>query len=119
MMVPKTLRTQWRDYPGVHANKVNLAVHLVFVPVFMVGTVMFVTGLCTLSIAAAAAGLLAMAAAMAAQGWGHGKEAVRPAGFASPVNALTRILLEQWVTFPGYVLCLAWGRVVKRSPKGT
>ena len=34
------------------------------------------------------------------QGRGHGREPVPPEPFTSPFNAVSRLFLEQWVTFP-------------------
>lgn len=114
-MVTDILRRQWLDYPKTHANRMNFMVHLIFIPVFMAGTVSLCFGLYALSLAASLAGLAAMGLAMAIQGWGHRQEALPPEPFTSGVNALIRILLEQWLTFPAYVLCLMWkkaGRII-------
>ncbi|HLU00164.1 MAG TPA: terminase [Burkholderiaceae bacterium] len=97
------LRTQWADYPHVHANGTNLLVHLLTAPVFMAGTVAFFWGFCALSITLSAVGLIAMVAAIMAQGWGHTHEARPPAPFTGRANAFARIFLEQWVTFPRYI----------------
>lgn len=104
MFIPDILRTQWADYSRVHANRANFVVHLLTAPVFMAGTVAFFWGFCALSISLSLAGLLAMMGAIAAQGWGHKKESEPPAPFTSRANAFARIILEQWVTFPRYVL---------------
>ncbi|WP_442593716.1 Mpo1-like protein [Parapusillimonas sp. JC17] len=107
MAVSSILRTQWNDYPQVHASRTNFMVHLATVPVFMAGTVIFFWGVCVFSLTPALAGLLAMMAALGAQGWGHRQESRPPAPFTSPGNALVRLMLEQWVTFPRY----AWLRI--------
>jgi hypothetical protein len=52
----------------------------------------------------ALAGVAAMAGAMAAQGRTHRLEATPPAPFRGPADVLARIFVEQWVTFPRYVL---------------
>ena len=104
MSVSTIFRTQWAGYAQVHANRLNFAVHLVTVPVFMAGTVAVIWGLCVWSAATSIAGVLAMMAALAAQGWGHRRESVPSAPFSGPVDAIARLLLEQWVTFPSYVL---------------
>ena len=53
-----------------------------------------------------------MAVSMILQGRGHKGEAVPPAPFSSPANALSRIFLEQWITFPRFVLTGAWWRAL-------
>lgn len=45
-----------------------------------------------------------MVASMAAQGRGHRLEAVPLEHFTGGTNALARIVLEQWVTFPRFIL---------------
>ena len=108
VMMPDILRRQWLDYPKAHANRANFLVHLIFVPVFMAGTIALCLGLHAWSLATSLAGLMAMGLAMAIQGWGHRREALPPEPFTSGANALVRILLEQWLTFPAYVLFLVW-----------
>jgi hypothetical protein len=56
------------------------------------------------------AGLLTMGLAMAVQGRGHGMEAVAPVPFTGPLDFVTRIMAEQWVTFPRFVLSGGFGR---------
>lgn len=55
-----------------------------------------------------------MAACIGMQGRGHWTEAGRPAPFRSPLDAVLRILVEQWVTFPRFILTggfsRSWGR---------
>jgi hypothetical protein len=97
------LSWQWSLYPDNHRTRRNLLLHLLTVPLFEVGT-LAVVGAFLVSGWLAIAGVLAMAVAMALQGAGHGKEAVPPVPFASPFDALARIFVEQWVTFPRYVL---------------
>lgn len=104
MSIPSVLSTQWTGYSLVHANRANFVVHLVTVPIFMAGTVAFFWGLFAWSALVSLAGIFAMMAALAAQGWGHRQEANPPAPFTSRANAFARIMLEQWVTFPRYVL---------------
>lgn len=104
MSMSSLLRTQWADYPHTHADRLNFLVHLLTVPVFMAGTTAIFWGFCVSSMALSVAGLAAMIAALAAQAWGHRRESTAPAPFTGPGNAFARLVLEQWVTFPRYVL---------------
>jgi hypothetical protein len=99
---PSLLALQWAAYPHSHSDRKNLILHLATVPVFMAGTVTIATSPLT-GAAAAIAGLVAMALAMAVQGFGHRQEATSPPPFRSKREALLRILAEQWVTFPRFV----------------
>jgi hypothetical protein len=97
------LARQWQSYANAHSNRTNLVVHALTVPLFMAGTL-------ALPLAAvfgpllAASGLFAMILAVAAQGRGHRREAARPVPFRGPIDTIFRLFLEQWVTFPRYVL---------------
>ena len=60
-------------------------------------------------------GGIAMGTGLALQGKGHKLERVPPEPFTGPANAIARLLLEQWVTFPRFVLSGGWRRALKRS----
>ena len=49
---------------------------------------------------------------VALQGRGHRKEPVPPEPFTGLGNALSRIFLEQWITFPRFVLSGGWLRAL-------
>jgi hypothetical protein len=102
---------QWSLYAEGHRDRRNLIVHLATVPLFMAGTLLVLSAPWT-SPWAAPAGLLAMVGAMAAQGRGHRREETAPSPFTGPGDVLARIFVEQWVTFPRYVvsgeLARAW-----------
>lgn len=111
MSISSILREQWSGYPEVHANRANFVVHLMTVPIFMAGTVFFFWGLSAWSVTLALAGLIAMMMALGAQAWGHKQESQPPEPFSGPLNAVVRLVLEQWVTFPRY----AWRRAAGAS----
>jgi hypothetical protein len=116
-MGPRDLaRWQWDGYPLYHGDRVNLLLHILLVPVFLAGNVALIAGLALRSWTLAAGGLAAMALSFAAQGYGHGRERNPSIPFAGPVNALARIFLEQWLTFPRYVLSGGWRRALRSSP---
>lgn len=103
------LAWQWSLYPAGHRNRRTLLVHILTVPVFMLGTAGLL--LSTLAgLAPAIGGLVAMVAAMALQGAMHRREVVPPVPFRGPLDVLARILAEQWITFPRFVLSGAFAR---------
>lgn len=104
------LRWQWAGYARFHRSPANLLIHIVAVPVFMAGSVLLFTGLVQLLPWQAAGGAAALLVSMAAQGRGHRLEAEPAVPFAGPRDAIVRILLEQWVTFPAWVLSGGWRR---------
>jgi Protein of unknown function (DUF962) len=115
-MRQRLLTWQWSLYPAAHCDRRNLLVHIATVPVFMLGTLALLLAWRWPWLGIA--GLLAMVLVMAAQGRGHGIEEVAPVPFAGPVDVVTRILAEQWVTFPRFVLSGGFGRAW-RAATGT
>ena len=94
---------QWSLYPDNHRARRNLIIHILTVPLFQAGGLAilispFLSGWLALG------GVVAMAFAMALQGVGHRGETVPPVPFAGPFDAISRIFVEQWITFPRYVL---------------
>jgi hypothetical protein len=94
---------QWALYRDGHGDRVNLLIHALTAPVFLMGT-------CALALAPlghgwlAVAGAGAMAGAIALQGRTHRREPTPPVPFAGPADVVARIFVEQWITFPRYVL---------------
>jgi hypothetical protein len=95
---------QWSDYQAKHRNRVNLAIHIVAVPLFMLGCAVVAVGILRLSPMRIAAGLVAMLVSVVLEGIGHRLEAEQPAPFTGFPDFLKRFFLEQWVTFPRFVI---------------
>jgi hypothetical protein len=110
------LAWQWSLYPDGHRDRRNLLVHVLTVPVFMLGSCAvalapFVNGWLGLG------GAIGMTTAMALQGRTHGLEATPPVPFRGPLDVLARIFVEQWITFPRYVLCGGLGRAWRTASR--
>jgi hypothetical protein len=97
------LRWQWSLYPDGHRDRVNLALHAATVPLFLAGTVSLAAWPMA-GPAAGIAGAAALLASVAAQGRGHKTEQVRPVPFRGRGDFVARFFVEQWVTFPRFVL---------------
>lgn len=110
MLRPRLLEWQWSDYPAKHRHRANLLLHIVSVPLFQIGTVLLVYAVIRGSGAAAALAAACMAAALVAQGRGHRLERERPTPFDGPADFVSRFVVEQWVTFPRFVLSGGWYR---------
>ncbi len=108
------LSAQWESYSRYHQSRRNLLLHMALVPLFWVGNLGLVVALVRLSWLALLAAVLMMGISLALQGRGHRKEPVPVEPFTGPGNALSRIFLEQWVTFPRFVLCGGWLRALRR-----
>ena len=109
------LRWQWDGYPRYHQSRTNLLLHIVVVPLFLAGNGALVVRLVSGSFLEAGLGAMAMVASAALQGVGHRTEPVPPEPFTSPWNAVARLFLEQWITFPRFVLSGKWLRALRQS----
>ena len=108
MSLPDLLRWQWDGYPRYHRSRANLLLHIVVVPLFLGGNLAILLGLATLAWVPAVAGVAATVVSLALQGRGHRGEPVPPEPFTSPLNAIARLLCEQWITFPRFVVSGGW-----------
>ena len=115
MGIPELLRWQWDGYTRYHQSRANLVLHIFVVPLFLVGNVALIIGLVRGSWLTVLVAVAAMVISVALQGRGHGKEEVPSVPFTGPANAVLRILLEQWVTFPRFVLSGGWFAALRRT----
>lgn len=115
MNTANLLRWQWEGYARYHRSRANLLLHIVVVPLFLVGNLVLLFGLFTAAWAMAVGGAVAMVVSMALQGRGHKAEPTPPEPFTGPRNAIARIFLEQWVTFPRFVLSGGWLRALRSA----
>jgi hypothetical protein len=113
MNLAELLRWQWDGYPRVHRSRTNLLIHAVVVPLFVLGNIGLVAALLSGSLPLGAVSVVIMFVSVALQGRGHKQEQVPPEPFTGPANAVSRIFLEQWVTFPRFVLSGNWLRAFR------
>jgi uncharacterized membrane protein YGL010W len=66
---------QWANYPAAHADRANLLVHALTVPLFLGGTVALIASP-VLGPAWAAGGVAGIVAAIVVQGRGHKRERI-------------------------------------------
>jgi hypothetical protein len=111
---PSLLTWQWNGYATFHAGRRNLLVHALTQPVFATGFLAVLTSPLGpsfgLGLARAVLGVAAMGGAMALQGRGHAKEEAPPIPFSGPRDVVVRILSEQLITFPRFVLSGGFAR---------
>jgi hypothetical protein len=115
MNVYELLRWQWEGYPRYHQSRFNLLLHIVVVPLFLLGNIALLFAVLQGSWFTAALALAAMVVSVAAQGRGHTKEPVPPEPFTSRSNAVSRIFCEQWVTFPRFAISGGWSSALRRA----
>jgi len=108
---------QWSLYGEGHRDRRNLAIHAATVPLFLAGT-------CALVVSPlagpglAVAGVASMLVAVASQGRGHAMEVARPVPFRGPADFVARFFVEQWVTFPRFVLSGGFAQAWRRARNG-
>jgi hypothetical protein len=112
---PGFLRWQWEGYPRYHRSRINLLIHIVAVPVFMLGNITLVVGLVQRSWMLAGVAIVVTVTSIGVQGQGHRREPLPPERFAGPLNAVSRIFCEQWVTFPRFVLSGGWASAFRKG----
>jgi hypothetical protein len=115
MSVPGLLAWQWQGYARYHQSRANLLMHIVLVPLFLAGNVALIVGVLRLDWIEAAIGLGCMAVSIGLQGRGHAGEPVSPVPFSGAGNAMGRIFLEQWITFPRFVITGGWWRGLRQG----
>lgn len=101
---------QWRTYPRNHVNRANLLVHMLAVPMFIAAALASVRLAIAGAWIPAGACLIVMAFAFLLQGVGHKLESEPPIPFRGPFDFLSRVFVEQFVTFPRFVLSGGWSR---------
>jgi len=114
MSASQLLRWQWEGYPRYHRSRFNLLLHIAAVPMFLVGNIALLVALVQRSWHIRIAAVVAMVLSIALQGRGHRHEHTPPEPFTSPLNAVARIFLEQWVTFPRFLLSGGWARALRQ-----
>jgi len=114
MNTRELLQWQWEGYSKYHQSRTNLFIHIVAVPLFLIGTIALVASLFQLSLMLLAIAVGGIAVAVALQGRGHRLEALPPEPFSGPLNFASRLFFEQWVTFPRFVISGAWGTALRK-----
>ena len=114
MGIGELLRWQWDGYAKHHQSRANLLMHIVAVPLFLLGTVVLVVAVVQLSVVLLAVAIGCIVVAVAVQSRGHRLEPVPPEPFSGPLNFVSRLFFEQWVTFPRFVISGGWSAALRR-----
>lgn len=115
MSIRRLLQWQWEGYSKYHQSRANLLIHIFAVPLFLVGTIGLVAAIARPSLLLLVGAIGCVAVAVALQGRGHRLEAVPPEPFSGPLNFLSRLFFEQWVTFPRFVLSGGWNAALRKA----
>jgi hypothetical protein len=117
MGVRQLLQRQWEGYPTYHQSRPNLLIHILAVPLFWIGTIGLASAVARLSLLLFVVSLGCIVAAVALQGRGHSMEPVPPEPFSGPLNFVSRLFFEQWITFPRFVLSGGWSAALRKARK--
>ncbi len=101
---------QWADYSERHRNHNNLLIHIFAVPLFWLGAINFVVPLLFAGLLYSLSGLILMGLSVFIQGKGHEMEKLPPVPFGRVRDFVRRLLAEQFVTFPRFVISGGWQR---------
>ncbi|MBW2381584.1 MAG: DUF962 domain-containing protein [Deltaproteobacteria bacterium] len=104
-----------QGYPHFHKNRTNLLLHIVMVPLFVVGVVYSLSSAMQGRWLAASLALSLPLVSIAIQGAGHKQEPNPPLPFDGPGDFVKRIFSEQFYKFPKFVLSGEWLRAVRSS----
>ena len=101
---------QWATYERNHRDRLSLMLHFIAVPAFIAGVLsalrLAIGGL----FVQAAIMLVVAAVAFLVQGIAHKREPEAPIPFDGPLDAIARIFVEQFFTFPRFVFTGGWAR---------
>ena len=108
---------QWRYYAAWHQDRLNLLLHMATVPLFAAGVLAaarqaFFGEWFGASIAAAMALL-----AIGVQSLGHLREPAKAPDAGNPYDWIRRVLAEQFITFPRFVLSGGWLHQMVSQPR--
>ncbi len=117
MDIVELLKWQWSGYAQYHGSRSNLMLHIAVVPIFLAGNVSLVIAVAAHSVLLGLLSLVAMVVSIALQGHGHKQEKNPPAPFTGAGNAIARIFLEQWITFPRFVFSGGWLRALRQPSR--
>ena len=112
------LSWQLHEYPHAHADRRNLAVHALTVPLFMAGTLAVLLAP-LLGGWLVAASIPAIVLPIMAQGRTHRLEARAPAPFRGPRDVAARLFAEQLVTFPRFVFSGGFAQAWRASTRAS
>ena len=115
MTTSEMLHWQWEGYPRYHRSRFNLLLHIVLVPLFLVSNAVLCIAIVQRSWPLVGVAVVFMVLSIVLQGRGHRGEPVPAEPFTSPGNAVLRIFLEQWVTFPRFVLSGGWWSALRQQ----
>ena len=107
MAFPELLAWAWSETPPVHKRTANLLIHILAVPLFVVGHVLFVVGIFSNnSLLIVALGCVVVSLGL--QSLGHSLEKVKPPPFDGARDFVRRLYAEQFCNFWRFLFSGQW-----------
>jgi hypothetical protein len=97
----------WGETPPVHKSAVNLLIHIVAVPLFVLGHLLLLAAL-VLGLRFAIVGALFIVVSFALQGYGHSLELQKVPAFTGPRDFIRRLYAEQICNFWRFLFSGQW-----------
>src|SRR3569623_1237883 len=107
---PNLIAWQWQTSARNHRTRANLLLHMAAVPAFIGGMLAAVTMPLRQQWFGALVAFAFAAGAVFALGIGHKCEIEPPIPFDGPGDFVSRVFVEQFITFPRFVLTGQWMR---------
>jgi hypothetical protein len=117
MSFPELLSWAWRETPPVHKNATNLLIHIVAVPLFVLGHVLLVAAFFVNPWLLAGA-ILSIVVSLAAQKYGHSLEHNQVHAFTGAGDFIRRLYAEQFCNFWRFLFSGRWYASFKASRSG-
>src|SRR3954462_15900234 len=99
-MRPDLVEWQWSGYPQFHGSKTNLLIHIIGVPRFILSAVNVIWAVAPLQGFFAGFALGGMMTPFMAQAVGLAQQKTPASPFDGPLDALSRIFVEQFFNCP-------------------
>lgn len=111
MKIKALLAWQWQGYHRYHQSKINIAIHLFAVPLFIAACISLIVSLVFFNLPLLFGSICTLLVAMVLQAVGHRQEPLAPEKFTGASNFILRLLFEQFITFPKFI----WTSNITRS----
>jgi hypothetical protein len=115
--ISELLRWQWECYAKYRQFARQPAIDNVAVPLLVMGTIALVFAIFQPSFMLLAFAVAYVVVAVALQVRCHRLESVPPEPFTGPLNFVSRLFFEQWVTAPRFVISGGWGAALRKARK--
>jgi hypothetical protein len=117
MSFSELLAWAWRETPPVHKNGANLLIHIVAVPLFVIGHILLFAGI-LISPWFLVAAILSIVASLMAQKAGHSMERNQVPPFTGARDFLRRLYAEQFCNFWRFLFSGQWYASFRASGSG-